>query len=106
MSSLREVSKALHGGIDRPAEANRLDTRQVAVAFAQVLRMARRERGFSQERLAECAHLDRTYPSLLERGLRHPTLAMLPRLSRALAVEPAELVNGTVRHLRERGVRL
>jgi ribosome-binding protein aMBF1 (putative translation factor) len=106
MSRLRGVSKALHGVVDMPAEADRLDGRQVAVAFAQVLRMARRERGFSQEKLAACADLDRTYPSLLERGLRHPTLAMLLRLSRALAVEPAELVNRTVRHLRERGVRL
>jgi DNA-binding XRE family transcriptional regulator len=35
------------------------------------------ERGLSQECLAELADLDRTTPSLLERGLRQPTSALL-----------------------------
>jgi hypothetical protein len=45
-----------------------------------------------------------TYPSLLERGRRQPTLAIMLRLARALAMEPAELVNRTIARLRERGV--
>jgi len=84
--------------------AERIDDRQVAAAFSQVLRIARRQRGVSQERLAESAEMDRTYPSLMERGLRHPTLATLLRLSCALGVGPAELVNRTVQELRRRGV--
>ena len=57
-----------------------------------------------QEALACEAEIDRTYPSLIERRRRHPTLTMLLRLSRALVVEPAELVTRTVRPLRERGM--
>ncbi len=49
---------------------------EVAVAFGKTLRAARRERGISQEDLAFRADCDRTYPSLLERGLRTPTLTV------------------------------
>ena len=46
------------------------EQRQVASAFGAVLGAARRDAGFSQEHLAELADTDRTYPSLMERGLR------------------------------------
>jgi transcriptional regulator with XRE-family HTH domain len=42
--------------------------RRVALAFGEVLRAARRERGVSQDELGERCDFDRTYPSLLERG--------------------------------------
>jgi transcriptional regulator with XRE-family HTH domain len=64
----------------------------VRTAFGRVLRESRRERGFSQEHLAELADLDRTTPSLLERGLRQPTLGVVFLLGRALGVDPRELV--------------
>jgi transcriptional regulator with XRE-family HTH domain len=80
------------------------ERRRVAAAFGQVLRSRRREVGVSQEELAFTAEVDRTYPSLLERGLRQPTLAIMLRLARALAAEPAELINRTIARLRERGV--
>jgi DNA-binding XRE family transcriptional regulator len=54
-----------------------VDHRAVAAAFAAILRTARVGAGLSQEKLAEAADIDRTYPSLLERGLRQPTLAVL-----------------------------
>jgi transcriptional regulator with XRE-family HTH domain len=78
----------------------------VAAAFGYVLRSVRQEAGVSQEDLAFRADVDRTYPSLLERGRRQPTLAIVLRLARALTMEPAELVNRTIAHLRERGVRV
>lgn len=43
---------------------------KVAEAFGIVLRTVRDAAGLSQEQLAEAADVDRTYPSLLERGLR------------------------------------
>lgn len=43
---------------------------------------------------------DRTYPSLLERGLRQPTLHMMLRLANALGTKPEEWVMGTVARLR------
>jgi transcriptional regulator with XRE-family HTH domain len=71
----------------------------VARAFGSVLREARGERGMSQDKLSEVCDFDRTYPSLLERGLRCPTLTMLLRLADALAVEPARLVAETIKRL-------
>jgi transcriptional regulator with XRE-family HTH domain len=69
--------------------------REVACAFGVVLRISRRERDISQETLAERADLDRTYPSLLERGLRQPTLTYLFAIADALGIDPAELVRLT-----------
>src|SRR5262249_41692941 len=100
MSGPRGARGALDTGATAPAQADRIDSRKVAQAFGQALRTMRCEQGVTQEGLADGAGIDRTYPSLLERGRRHPTLTMLLRLARALAVEPAELVNRTVRQLR------
>jgi transcriptional regulator with XRE-family HTH domain len=68
---------------------------EVARAFGVVLKDVRRERGMSQETLAECADIDRTYPSLLERGLRQPTLIHLFGIADALDIDAAELVRLT-----------
>jgi transcriptional regulator with XRE-family HTH domain len=70
--------------------------RAVAAAFGRVLKEMRRRRGLSQEELALGAGLDRTYPSLLERGQRQPTLAVLLAVARVLEISPAVLVNRTV----------
>ncbi|HVW68623.1 MAG TPA: helix-turn-helix transcriptional regulator [Steroidobacteraceae bacterium] len=70
-------------------------TRKVAVAFGRVLREARLQKGISQDNLASLCDFDRTYPSLLERGLRSPTLAMIFRISEALDMSPSQLVART-----------
>lgn len=77
-----------------------LDSRKVAKAFGTVLRRARFAAGISQEVLAERADCDRTYPSLLERGLRTPTLTMLIDIGDALEMEPMKLVSETIESLR------
>lgn len=79
--------------------SNEYRKRDVARAFGLALREARVERGISQDVLSEICDVDRTYPSLVERGLRCPTLAMLLRLADALAIEPAQLVAETVKLL-------
>ena len=68
------------------------DTRLLAVAFGGVLRTTRNAAGLSQQELALEAGLDRTYISLLERGLRQPTLSTIFQLSRILQVKPSKLV--------------
>jgi XRE family transcriptional regulator, regulator of sulfur utilization len=73
---------------------------RVAVAFGAALKAARGERGFSQEELSEGADLDRTTPSLYERGIRSPTLAVLFEMARVLDVEPTQLVADTLVRLR------
>lgn len=71
----------------------------VAVAFGGILLEARLRAGLSQEMLAELAEIDRTYPSLLERGLRQPTIGMLFRLAVALHTAPEYLVMDTLERL-------
>ncbi len=71
----------------------RMGAKTVAEAFGQILRDCRDKAGVSQEELAGRADVDRTYISLLERGLRQPTLGTLFRLSRALGVAPATMVS-------------
>ena len=72
---------------------------KVAIAFGRVLREARRERGLSQEDLAGEANFDRTYPSLLERGLRTPTLTVIFQLAEVLQTSAATLISKTLEEL-------
>lgn len=60
--------------------------------FGQVLRELREDKKISQEKLAEYCDLDRTYISLLERGLRQPTLSTIFSLSKALDIQPSKMV--------------
>ena len=49
-----------------------------------MVRAHREQAGISQEALAFKAGLHRTYVSMLERGVRSPTLMVIDKLSRAL----------------------
>jgi transcriptional regulator with XRE-family HTH domain len=71
----------------------------IRVSFGRVLNDVRRQRHLSQEALADAADVDRTYPSLLERGLRQPTLTMLILLGTALGVDPCEFIRPVMEHL-------
>ena len=77
-----------------------LNRYRTALAFGAVLRAARQEKGISQEQLAALGGFDRTYPSLLERGLRTPTLTVLFRLADSLGVSAHALVQETAERLR------
>lgn len=74
-----------------------MDGEQLAQAFGRVLREAREQRGLTQEALAFETDLDRTYISLLERGLRQPTLSSLFALAAALQRSPSSLVRAVER---------
>jgi transcriptional regulator with XRE-family HTH domain len=75
----------------------------VRIASGQVLRELRDERRVTQEALADALGFDRTYPSLLERGLRQPTLAALLVLAQGLGVSPCELVGRVAERLEREG---
>ncbi len=60
--------------------------------FADILREARKKAGISQEKLALEANLDRTFISMLERGLRQPSLKSLFAIAEVLKVHPHEIV--------------
>jgi len=60
--------------------------------FAKVLRTLRRERGLSQDALADATDLSRPYISQLERALKSPSLRILARLAAALDVSVSEMM--------------
>jgi transcriptional regulator with XRE-family HTH domain len=72
-----------------------MGAKSVASAFGKVLRDAREAAGLSQEDLASDADIDRTYVSMLERGVRQPTLETIFRLAKAVKLTPAALVSRT-----------
>ncbi len=57
------------------------------------VRKYRELNNWSQEELAEAAHLHRTYISGIERGIRNPTLFIIYQLAAALNVEPSKLLS-------------
>lgn len=68
---------------------------RVGLAFGSVLREIRQLKGMSQEALALDVGIDRTYVSMLERGLRQPTLATILELAEILGVSADEMVRRT-----------
>lgn len=61
-------------------------------SFGVFLFTQRTSRKISQEKLAELCQLDRTYISLLERGLRQPTLTTLHKISKAFEINMSLLM--------------
>ena len=65
---------------------------EVARTFGEILRERRGEKGLSQEKLAYECNLDRTYISMLERGLKQPSLTVVLRLAQALQAPASDMV--------------
>ncbi len=63
--------------------------------FAAHVRMRRMALGLSQEQLAERAGVHRTYVGMLERSEKNVTIYNIERIAKALAVEPAALLQRT-----------
>jgi transcriptional regulator with XRE-family HTH domain len=59
-------------------------------SFAAALKAVRKARGLSQEAFSDVS--SRTYLSLLERGLKNPTLNKVNELCEALEVHPLTLL--------------
>jgi transcriptional regulator with XRE-family HTH domain len=61
-------------------------------AFGQALREIRQSREISQEKLALECNFDRTYISLIERGIQSPTVRNLVKLAEVLHVRPSVVI--------------
>lgn len=66
---------------------------KLLTTFGRSLRSYRKQRGLSQEDLAEASKLSRNYVSDIERGVRNPSLLALVRLSRALRLPLRDLLS-------------
>ncbi len=61
-------------------------------SFGRVLRELRRNRGLSQDKLADLTDTHRTYISQLERGLRCPSLKTVEAVATALSISIRDLM--------------
>ena len=66
----------------------------ILLKFGNRLRTLRRERGISQEKLAELSGLHRTYVGGIERGERNIGFVNLAALAEALGISLSTLVRG------------
>lgn len=57
------------------------------------MKRLRKERGWSQEALADEAALDRTYISGIERVVKNPTITVVERLAVALKCQLGDLLD-------------
>ena len=61
-------------------------------AFGQALREIRESKKISQEQLALLGGFDRTYISLIERGINSPTIRIVVGIAAVLKVAPSKIV--------------
>jgi transcriptional regulator with XRE-family HTH domain len=69
-----------------------MDYKDYRKNFGIVLQKIRTKKGFSQERLALECELDRTFISMLERGLRQPSLTTIVKIATVLEIKPSKLL--------------
>jgi transcriptional regulator with XRE-family HTH domain len=69
-----------------------MPVQSIAKPFGRAVRARRTAAGISQEKLAERSGLHPTYISMVERGVRNPTLDASARLARALKVSLPALI--------------
>lgn len=60
--------------------------------FATKIYEYRQEMNLSQQELADALGLDNSYVSLLERGIRIPSLLTLARIAEVFGVKPVDLI--------------
>lgn len=70
--------------------------------FGDVIRELRQKNGVSQEKLGFDSGLHRTYISLIERGVKSPSLRTIFQISRALKVKSSVLLSKVERGSKSR----
>lgn len=78
--------------VDRLRRLEQWDDLDLKRLVGRVIARHRASAEVTQEKLAEIAGLERGYISLIERGLRMPTVDTIFRLCRGLKVSPSEVI--------------
>jgi transcriptional regulator with XRE-family HTH domain len=75
------------------------DEHDLKKIVGRIIARHRSTAGISQEKLAEIAGLERGYISLIERGMRMPTVETIFRLCRGLKASPSEVIGDIEKQL-------
>ncbi len=73
---------------------SKLKKSDLLVSFGKVIHDLRKEKGLSQEILADKANLHRTYIGMIERGEKNITIANVEKIAKALGLSISELMRG------------
>ena len=65
----------------------------IKIKFGQRVKELRLTKGYSQEKLAELADLDRTYIPGIEAGKRNVSLAVVEKIAKAFDLSISQLLN-------------
>lgn len=65
---------------------------KLRAVVARNLRVLRKQKGFTQEELADSAGINRNYVGQIEREEKSPTVDMLEKLSKPLEIDPIQLL--------------
>ena len=63
----------------------------IKLRFGNRIKELRKQKGFSQEKLANLADIDRTYLPTIEKGERNVSIEVVERLAKALDVKVKDL---------------
>lgn len=66
----------------------------IKLKFGQKVKELRIENGYSQEKFAEIADLDRTYIPSIESGKRNVSIQVIEKIAKAFNVSISDLFNG------------
>ena len=69
-----------------------MSSKDILEVFGGNVQKRRKEKGVSQEKLAEMAGVHRTYIGMIERAEKNITLRNMEKLAKALAVEIKDLL--------------
>lgn len=66
--------------------------KEILIKFGERIKTLRKERGWSQEKLAEETGFHRTYIGMIERGERNPSLININVFAKTFGISISELI--------------
>jgi len=87
---------------NKPRHLEQSSTPGLESAFGEVLRTHRRALKLSQEEFAVELGMDRTYISLIERGMRRPSLSSVFEFAKRFGMHASDLIREVERHMEGR----